>query len=582
MALSAILLILVLAIGFFQSIGGLFSALINCVLAVLCAAFSLATYEYVAANLLAQFKPDYALGLALVGMFIIPLAILRVLLDKFVHRACLLPMIVDKSGGFIFGLAGAYVMVGMLALGLQLVPFGNGFLGFTRVDRANPTGAQNELWLSPDRFAVSIGSMLSAGVLSGENAFHALHPDLVTEIGWTDAVPFDGDHDRRGVRRYAPPGAISVVDGYQVVEYVYKKRPGEGATPAQYEPRGPESGKRFIKVQFRVDSAAGDIGDKQHRYTPFQIRLVGDRGGNVEQYHAIAIADDQQTEKPIEGFPARDNKVDYVMAKLLAPDPQTNIAAVFEVPERFTPKFIEYKGGARAALSEGQSKPAEPAVAAAPQSPTNPTPPPTPPPAAPRPGGERVGGVRVAGSFFGDNLPVTMTDYIGSDTELDNAKQALKQGHLRGNFADQGTKETHPPVARFEVAEGKRMLHLNMENLRARSSLGRALSFAVKTMQNYLVHDDAGREYKAVGLYAIAKVDQTEQVEVIYFPEYVEVSSRGLPNFSKIKDSHLQGGDYTYVFLYLIEPGARLVRFSTGARASSAIDLKEFNLVAPP
>ena len=103
MWLSLFVLVLLVAIAYFHAIQGLFSALLSAVLAILCSTLAFATFEYIAANVLAPLKPNFALGLALVGMFALPLLILRLALDKFVHRACLLPLILDKAGGLVFG-----------------------------------------------------------------------------------------------------------------------------------------------------------------------------------------------------------------------------------------------------------------------------------------------------------------------------------------------------------------------------------------------------------------------------------------------------------------------------------------------
>ena len=65
MWLSLFCLLIIAGIAFFQSIHGLLSALIFCVLTILCAVFAFALYEYVAYEFLIQWKPDVALPISL-------------------------------------------------------------------------------------------------------------------------------------------------------------------------------------------------------------------------------------------------------------------------------------------------------------------------------------------------------------------------------------------------------------------------------------------------------------------------------------------------------------------------------------
>ncbi|MFH0980906.1 MAG: CvpA family protein [Planctomycetota bacterium] len=576
---SLFALILLLAIAYFHSIRGLFSALLSAVLAILCAALAFATFEYIAVKLLVQLKPDYALGLSLMGMFILPLFILRVGLDRYVHRACLLPLLVDKAGGFVFGVVAAYLMVGMLAISLQLMPFGNGFLGFTRVDRADPTKAeQNELWLQPDRFAARLASGLSSGVLSGKAAFASIHPDFVTEVGWIDSVIPTSKVDRRGVRRFAPPGAIRVMRAWEETS-VYRKSVAERDKPGQTESRKAGADSRFIRIQMQVQREAQDA-DNQHRFTLFQVRLVGDRGSRgPEQYHAIAVADSEEPAKAIYEVKGKGEGEAPLIGQLLKPNAGNQVDVVFEVAKDFVPRFVEYKSGAREALKLTEA-PADSTFLAGTGAASDGG---VAPPGQTEGAQGRVSGFSPTGTFFGDSFPngITMTayqPYQGIENEIDNARQALKSGHLQGPVGEQGTR---PPVSRFEVPPDKRLLHLNVVKLQPGSILGKALNLAVTTVKNYLVIDSMGREYRPVGAYVIANLGVTPFVEVQYSPEYADLTGRGLHDWARLRENMFRG-EYTYVLLYLVEPGAQLVSFSTGGGGVAPVDLGGMNLTAPP
>ena len=60
-------------------------------------------------------------------------------------------------------------------------------------------------------------------------------------------------------------------------DYVYRKTPAERGNPSEYSPKSADPGNKFLRVQMRVEREAQDD-DNQHRFTLFQVRLVGDRG----------------------------------------------------------------------------------------------------------------------------------------------------------------------------------------------------------------------------------------------------------------------------------------------------------------
>jgi len=154
----------------------------------------------------------------------------------------------------------------------------------------------------------------------------------------------------------------------------------------------------------------------------------------------------------------------------------------------------------------------------------------------------------------------------------------LVDGHLVGYLADQANGRNEW-VSKFEVPLGQRLLHLNVHNLRARSTYGKALASAVKSAQNYTVQDDNGKRYQIVGKYAVARVGDDEVFEVQYFSHQAG-SMGGVGKFEKIQDRHLTR-EYELVLLFLVDPGVTIVQFSTGGSASRADDLSNEGLVSP-
>lgn len=605
-----IILGLLFGIAFFQSTHGLFSALMMTVLTICCAAAAIGTHEWVAIQWVTPYwKGDYAAPVALAVLFGLPLVLLRLAADTLIRRSCLLPSWLDRIGAGFCGLITALVMAGMVATCIQMIPFDHGnILGFARVtyhpieseeDGPDPEPPaedeqENGVWLAPDRFMVALSAMLSDGLFSGRRSFTADHPDFIQEQGWINAAP-------AAATRFAPPGSIAIVKT-EPVQKVYKSSPPPRRSndPISYEPKDPAPDHEFrmIRVQLK-DEARGD--SKWHIFTLRQFRLVGRSAGDgrSEQYFPIAIQHNEKT--------ATVNRHVSLMKNFRFGDwPVTGMAfgpkdgndsqveIVFEIPVDFEPDFLEYKRSARVEVTfDGETADAQPATGAITASSTSGQPttgsssasssgnPSTRRGSSSRRTG-RKGAVRgVAAnpgkSFFGDRMGATLTSYRQrKSVEIKNDK--LVDGHIVG-YLDEQDGGNNRPLKRFEVDPDKRLLHFNTENLRARSGIGKILSQTVKTIQNYFVEDDRGRRYQVIGKYAVATVNGRKVFEIQYFSSPVGRMG-GLGKFEKIKDSDLRG-DYEYFLLFLVEPGAKIVRFSTGGSATRAEDLGRANLVAP-
>ncbi|MCP4249954.1 MAG: CvpA family protein [bacterium] len=626
MWVSLFCLALIAGIAFFQSIHGLMSSLIFCVLTILCLALAFAIYEQVAFDLLYQWKPDLALPIALAGCFSVPLILTRVGMDKLIQRSSLLPAMVDRVGGIVFGLITALLIVGVLITAIQMLPFGGSVLGFARFVQRPDTedtaateswtqddedenakqmreGDDRDIWFSPDRFAVRFASMLSEGVFSGRQSFRDEHPDLMTEIGWAQTIDAGSLH-------LAKPGAIQV-DPLRITDYIYDKSPPSRTnTQTEFDPIDPKPGHEFWVASITPNGDAEDS-DGRHRFTLSQIRLLArDRNDVPVQYIPCAVRDTDEFDKHVRSS-KRGRKQNSVIFELWKPSDDRNIEVIFEVPKGTQPQYIAYKTGARAEVTapasddihypddgedDDDDRPgdndnsadngndndsgddSEPAASARPSRRRD---------SGSSPRGSRRSGDRVSGattiegtSFFSDRLPndLTLTEYTGSEVEINS--EALQAGQIVGVLAAQGQRDTSQHISRFEVPAGKKLLHLRVQELKARSTLGRALSFSVRTIRNYLVTDDTGQQHQMVGQYAIAFVDTDDMIEIQYAPEQIGSMGGLVGRFKEIKRRHLEDAKTEIVYLYLIDEGRQVVRFSTGSGANRAVDLSNDNLVA--
>lgn len=615
---TLILVSLLLGITVRQASQGFFGALVTMALTCCAAALAVGTYEWVAIHWVApNWRPDYALPVALGVTFGLPLILSRLAFDFLVRRACLLPAWVDRLGGGVCGVVTSMTTVGIFAICAQMLPFDQGIiLGYQRLPSpasqnqqvGSPT-KQTELLLSPDRFALSIASALSSGVFGSGKDPGKDGPDLLETIAWVGAVDPE-------VSRFAPPNSIAVL-GAKPVESVFKLTPGNErrGTVTKLEAQPPASGQEFHAVRIKLRNPARDK-NKSHVFSLRQFRVVGMRSGSLEQYHPTAIRFEQGAEE--NGYHivsiASGNLVTPAADKLYEPiDGKAEVEIVFETPSGFKPTFLEYKREARATLAfddlgvfagEANAAPATTggtglpgerlAAAPAPAAVAAPT---TPARSSGRrarrgsrrgntssdaPTRRRGGNIRgitstPGASRFGDELPITLTSY----QRLKNAdlkRGAIVAGHLVGNVSDQaGGKDR--PISKFSVPEDKRLLQLSTIKLKARSGLGRIFTQVISTVQNYYVEDDRGRQYKIVGKYAMANVNGQQVFEVQYFSELIG-GIGGLGKFSRIQEKNL-GPQDTFALLFLVDPGARITAFSTGGDATRRDDLAGENLVAP-
>lgn len=618
MWLSLLCLLLLLAVTIVQATHGMFSALIMTVLTLCCGAAAIGMHEWVAQNwLIPLWRPDYAYALALIVLFGVPLVLLRLGFDLLIKRACLLPNWIDRIGGGFCGLITALMVVGMAAFTVQNLPFGETVVGFARVDvplkqqsgdEAAPKppdpAAERNLWLSPDRFAVNAAALLSSGVFSSGEVFAQVFPDLVQSTGWTNAV-------HREVSRTAQAGSVNVVRT-ATVPFVYNFTEGDDRRNIQtnYEPVEPRSGHEFRLVRVALLDGARDA-RRSHVFTLRQFRLVGRRGaeGMYTQFFPIAIQQADATQSTNRHLRAtRTNWGMWpVINDVFSPREGNNeqVEIVFELPTGFQPMFLEYKRGARTPVSFDMREPSRPARGEAPQdapAPDAPTPPSEPtasaPPSEPEPApdgrrrrrsaeetaptsgsGGRVRGAttRTGRSFFGDELPLPMKSYRAVRAPS-RERGRLSDGHIVGEVAQQ-EGGTDPEITNFHVPADKRLLQLNVARLQARSGLGRALEAAVGAAQNFTVQDSNGNRYLMVGRWAIADVEGTQVVEIDYLVTEAGTPARLAP-LERVEDRHLTG-EYDLVLLFLVDPGAQIVSFTTGGAASRQDDLTEENLVAP-
>jgi len=176
MILIGIAWLLIVAIAFYQSLHGLFSAVIMAFLTTVCAVFALGYYEWLGPLFLYDLQPAYADALSVMIHFIIPLLILRIIVDKLIGGNAPLGAWPDRIAGGFIGLYIGTLMVGVLMIVFQMLPWGSSFLGYTPFDNS----LQRSDRLYCDEFA--LGVFKCAGGLATDRSFEEAHDDFLLEL----------------------------------------------------------------------------------------------------------------------------------------------------------------------------------------------------------------------------------------------------------------------------------------------------------------------------------------------------------------------------------------------------------------
>lgn len=611
--------VLILAITFYEGLHGLFTGLINCILAILSAALAFGLYEDVYFAFLKDHQaPEYGLPIALMSIFIITLLVLRTLFDILVKDNMQFPVYLDRAGGGLFGFINGMVIVGMLSIGFQMLPFGDTILGFARmelVDKAtnkpltteelgtkDPAEVQyirNHTWLRQDEFTVALVSHVSANALAGRNKLSHVYPDFLGQ-----AYRLQARLGKEG-RPSADPKLGLKVEGYWNVgptDFYSRKlgdKDGKKVVSLELSKEQPEPG--FKRLTVRV--AFQDAGKLE--FTPEQVRLVAVNAntGRASEHVLAGISDDKagnrlvgtwDGETLVRELGGKNNRVDFV----------------FEVPQDVAfdeGSFVEFKQIARAEITPAKGLDKKPAGGL--DAPTGRG-------SSGRPRGgsgddagstEGSGGAgrgsnrrprgvsdsssednptqgRVSsigparGALVSDALPLTLTNY-GGNGEISGS--AIRGGRVVASLdANWGAiSGDRPPLERIHVQPDMRLIQVSVEKLQPRSIPGQAMGFARDKVANFWLEDARGGKHPPVGMYAMAMAGGQRTFEMVLLDETArsgEDTFAKLPFFEKITRLDLKN-EYALYYIFQVKPGTRAVRIHTGGQP---VDLGQLNLVA--
>lgn len=605
--------VLVLAVTFFQGLQGLFSSVIMCVLTILCAGLAFGTYENVYYGFLFERMPNHGEAVALVAIFSISLLLLRTAADNVLKGNMVLPVLVDRIGGGALGLVSALIIVGMIQIGFQMLPFDESFLGFNRFSPVSATTQKDiteeelkntapsaiawprsNLLFNPDGFTVKIVSLLSDGALRGANRFSDVYPDFTGQM----------QNARNGTQRESNRVAM-ISTGIEASDPVYYLVPPgkmirpivpppgtsrEDAKASNSPSDPPPGGYEWRAYRMALRRAALDS-DGQVRFRGPQVRIVGEYRGTIVEYGLKAVQRESDPDTYVQLFRSkvmgRDEFCDVNRAPAGDASPYE---FVFEVPTDFKAHFIEFKRTARADASkvardtdektdagkkggkpstkkpQGNKKPDNKTTDSGNTGGGDTQKPKTP---------DRVSGISVdeKKTHFGDKLPIALTAYDAT-AEVKNKK--LMGGKFAVRVADQ--KGDGPnAITSFDVPDGHQLLFVPVEEMDPKSTLGQAMGFAVRETPSVRLIHSKGEE-RPVGRYAVADVNGEFWLEIQYQNEQERDANAALPDFTKLSHRILTQSGTDYVYLFLVPSGAQANALRRGR--GEQIDLKSYNLIA--
>ncbi|MSR44783.1 MAG: CvpA family protein [Phycisphaerales bacterium] len=180
---NVIVLSFVLLIAYWWANQGLFSALLHCLCVIVAGAIALAFWEPVVLGFLLKGGAfdNYAWGMALGGIFVISLFVLRLISDSLIPFDVPLPQVPNTIGGGIFGFVAGVITIGVTSIACGFVQGPTELIGFIGVARgADSRGAPmtfNAPWLPVANLTETFYRQLSLGALSpiktGSLATHA-------------------------------------------------------------------------------------------------------------------------------------------------------------------------------------------------------------------------------------------------------------------------------------------------------------------------------------------------------------------------------------------------------------------------
>lgn len=542
MWLNLLALLMLVLITFFQSLQGLFSAMILFVLSVISSVVAFAFYEDLYLGLFMQWMPGEGEAVSLALLFLVTLLILRLLADKGLKGNVMIPARIDRIGGATMGFFAAMVMTGTAMTAVQMLPFDRAVLGFTRYTGQMVAGRPVEkgLFLRPDGFASGLAGLILDGSLSGKasaDSFAANHPDFL------------GEMDARRSAGPLPDGAKG--NSIKVERMWWPDKLGTSTA---------DNGMKYLTLRVTPGGPPA--------FTAAQMSLVVNEGSRLRRVLPRGLGDGSGAPAEVELLSA------YTLPKALD--------LVYIVPANTAEKdlaYVMFNGWAKAEPSEEMRKDtAAPPVTGGSDAPAKAPAPDNGNASAQRNPTGRTHGANLSDApYVSDDLPGLLNIPMNEASSLETSGKKIVSGHLviqadtvKRNFAAVAS------ITKFNTPGGMKLVQVPIQRVFAGSIPGQAINFADKTFQqSWTIKDANGKAYMPVGAFAQADAGGTEMIEIQYYAtEENMTAGHTLGPWRRIKENDFRQPGAKLIFLYLVPPGTRIVSFETNRGGGSEIDLQ--------
>ena len=177
-------------IGYWWATQGVFSALLHLLCVIVAGAIAFAFWEPVTVGFLLRGSSfdNFAWGVSLIGLFVVPLFILRLATNKLVPANVDLPHWANLTFGFPIGLASGVLTMGMVLIGTGFIQSEREIFGYTGTVRdpdqlGKITHVGPSLWLPVHQWTSEFYSWLSVTSLSTGQPLRHNYPDLYKVSG---------------------------------------------------------------------------------------------------------------------------------------------------------------------------------------------------------------------------------------------------------------------------------------------------------------------------------------------------------------------------------------------------------------
>jgi hypothetical protein len=280
MILILLVFVLVLAVAFFQVIQGVYGALIMLLASLISAAVAFSYFEPVAIWL-QPYLDASAEGVAMGGLFVMCLLVLRLPADQFLRANVVVGAWANRISAGAMGLMSAIIVLGVVTTAIQLLPLGPKFLTYRPFDDA----LQRNQSLAPfhvDQFTAGLVDLMSSGSMrpASGKTMGAVHRNLLREAFARRNTA--GLHGRTST----PANALMVAGSYS-------PELGPSVTWANdvpLDPLEPEKRVNILIVRVSVDASAAD-GDHWWRLPATHFCLVGKDGRSAYPVGYLLVRD---------------------------------------------------------------------------------------------------------------------------------------------------------------------------------------------------------------------------------------------------------------------------------------------------